>query len=586
MNGKLKTWISDTAMPAGRSRAKGIVAVCLIAVVFFGLAAAILQVASPSQVSSPVVVAQPKPAVKKPQRTSIFSAASLLQTPDQRKNEQLSQKADTLAQLVRNMPGVKDAKVIIEPGQPGRLGKKAVKASAVVYVDFQPDGQMTSDMLESTVMLVAGAVGGLDERGVRVVSSRGMSYKLDDVGVLPGDTAAELVIKKKQENALQEKISEALGYIPGLGVSVTVKPLESQWQPSEVVVNLPRSFAENIYYKSDAHKAGGQSGEVVASIMEEQTQRIREIVTLAGGKGAAIVVQWYYDPAETTAAVAAEPAQAGAIIFIAGMSLAELVIIGLLVYVRLSRRQHRKAWARLRAMARRRRKSTKRGGFDFLRLVGEDELVILLKKEKPLAVALALTHLSPAKAAAVLGRLGSDMQIEVAKRMAGIENVAPEVSKNIARRLVQRMEVIIGETNADGVAAVAKILQHSNNLGRKKVLEALKMQEPRLAESIGRLLVSFEDVAEMPQETLAPALESMQIDEIATALWSSSENVQRNVFEAMPIDRTKEVMVKMQGMGRVRAAQIDAAQQQLVELIRDCEIAKTAIAKASEKVIA
>ncbi|MEM1063575.1 MAG: flagellar motor switch protein FliG, partial [Planctomycetota bacterium] len=128
--------------------------------------------------------------------------------------------------------------------------------------------------------------------------------------------------------------------------------------------------------------------------------------------------------------------------------------------------------------------------FAFLHKAGVDQLLTFLVDEHPQTIALIMSHLPPSMAAEVLSGLPPHKQIDVVRRVASMEGTSPEVVADIEESLRSRMTSLFDRQSekAGGVPLVAEILNISDRMTNKGILESLEDDSPELVEEIKRLM--------------------------------------------------------------------------------------------------
>ncbi|MFW5692622.1 MAG: hypothetical protein ACOCWL_00255, partial [Thermoguttaceae bacterium] len=77
--------------------------------------------------------------------------------------------------------------------------------------------------------------------------------------------------------------------------------------------------------------------------------------------------------------------------------------------------------------------------FAFLSETAGGDLAAALGSERPQTIALVLAHLPPRRAGEVLGRLGADVQADVIRRLAGLEEIDPAIVHEVEQALQSRV---------------------------------------------------------------------------------------------------------------------------------------------------
>ncbi|MBN1943065.1 MAG: hypothetical protein JW849_07200 [Phycisphaerae bacterium] len=509
--------------------------------------------------------------------------ADVWSTRSQRARKWQVAKMEALSRLLTAFPAVAEATVLLEPGREAKFGRPGAAATAAVHLVLAPGAAMTPDLLRAVIDQTAGGVSELSPQAVRVIDSAGRSYTLGDVQTLPADPREF----RRAERQFREKIQAALTYVPGLAVVVEAEVKDGKSLCRWARLSLPHSYAETIYRRSGA-VGGGPRDLVLNEIMRSEAGRIR---TLAAAVTAApaerVTVDWHYDASPLEKAESPHVDTAGhvvwKVIFVGGFVCAEAGLVAGVVFRRVRRRRRRLAWVRVRAIGRRRRVRTSApsrnapdADFDAILQAGLDDLVTLLSAEEPQTIAWVLSRLSPARAGKVLGRLSAAKQAETARQIAELREADPEMLRQAERRLAHRWTNRQPRETLGGAAAVASILQHTGQAGRKNVLEALQHRQPDLAERISRRLLSFEDVSGMDPELLAGALGSLSGEELALALWTADETVRPSWIAALSPEQREAMERAAEQMGPVRLSQVVSAQQHIVDVVREFEAGRLA----------
>lgn len=137
-------------------------------------------------------------------------------------NEQLYNAAlkTELDRIVSNMPGIKSANVLFDVPEASGLGATVRKATASVAVVTETGGALEQKMVDAIAYLVGGAKAGLSPDRVRVIDPRGQRKATSEDEIVP-TTYLEHAAKVEAET--REKLTELLGYIPGVIVAVTAQ---------------------------------------------------------------------------------------------------------------------------------------------------------------------------------------------------------------------------------------------------------------------------------------------------------------------------------------------------------------------------
>lgn len=211
--------------------------------------------------------------------------------------------------------------------------------------------------------------------------------------------------------------------------------------------------------------------------------------------------------------------------------------------------------------------------FTFLQKADSDELLTFIQEEHPQTIALILAHLPSSKASEILSGLPAAKQIEVVTRIANMETTNPEVITEVERGLESRLAGIVSQNlrRVGGVESVAEMLNLADRSTEKGILESLESEDPDLVEQIRRLMFVFEDILMVNDKGIQSVLKEVDHNELAYALRTASDDLRDKIFRNMSERAAQLIKEEMEYMGPVRVADVESAQQKIVDVVRRLE---------------
>jgi flagellar motor switch protein FliG len=211
--------------------------------------------------------------------------------------------------------------------------------------------------------------------------------------------------------------------------------------------------------------------------------------------------------------------------------------------------------------------------FNFLQKTEKQNLLTFLQEEYPQTIALVLSHLPPAMASEILVGLKTDRQIEVITRVANMDQTSPEMIKEVERGLEKRLAGLVTERfeRVGGIPAVAEILNLAGRAAEKAIMDGLEEGDPELVEEIRRLMFVFEDILRVNDKGIQTLLKDVDNAELALALKTASDELKEKIFKNMSERASQLIREEMEYMGPVRVADVEAAQQKIVDVVRRLE---------------
>ncbi|QHH45037.1 flagellar motor switch protein FliG [Leptospira interrogans] len=223
--------------------------------------------------------------------------------------------------------------------------------------------------------------------------------------------------------------------------------------------------------------------------------------------------------------------------------------------------------------------------FDFIRRTDPQHLLNFIQNEHPQTIALILSYLDPQKASNILSNLPHTIQAEVAKRIATMDRVSPDVLREVERVLERKLSTLASEdyTSAGGIDSVVEILNLVDRGTEKTIIEALEEEDPELAEEIKKRMFVFEDIVLLDDRAIQKVMREVDNSDLAKALKSFDTEVQEKIFKNMSKRAANLLREDMDFMGPIRIKDVEDAQQKIVNIIRKLEDAgEIVVARAGE----
>lgn len=211
--------------------------------------------------------------------------------------------------------------------------------------------------------------------------------------------------------------------------------------------------------------------------------------------------------------------------------------------------------------------------FDFMRHTDAQQILSFIQGEHPQTIALILSYLEPPQAAMILSGLAPNLQAEVAKRIARMDRITPEVLREVERVLERKLSTVMGQdfTVAGGIDAVVALINSADRTTERNIMEDLEENDPELAEEIKKLLFVFEDILRLDDRALQRIMREVDLKELSLALKGATEELKAKFFKNMSKRAAEMLQEDMDYMGPVRVKDVEEAQQKVVNVVRSLE---------------
>uniref|UniRef100_A0A7C3SK04 Flagellar motor switch protein FliG n=1 Tax=Desulfobacca acetoxidans TaxID=60893 RepID=A0A7C3SK04_9BACT len=197
-----------------------------------------------------------------------------------------------------------------------------------------------------------------------------------------------------------------------------------------------------------------------------------------------------------------------------------------------------------------------------------------LRNEHPQTIALVLAHLERNQAGAVLSQFPENLQVEVVRRIARLDQVSPAVIEEIDNALREEITLVeeVGGRLVGGPQSVAEILNQMERNLETAILRRLEEEDQEeLAEEIRRYLFTFEDLLGVEDRGIMALLKEINTQELALALKAASDELKMKFFKNMSSRAAEMLREELEIMGPVRLKEVEAAQQKIIQRAKRLE---------------
>ena len=212
-------------------------------------------------------------------------------------------------------------------------------------------------------------------------------------------------------------------------------------------------------------------------------------------------------------------------------------------------------------------------GFTSLERANPQQLSKFIQNEHPQTIALILAHLNASQAAELISSLPEALRSDVAMRMAGLQEISPEVVRRISLILEQKLEALgsFATEAYGGVRAVAELFNRMDRNTGRAVLEKIETENPQLAASIRDLMFVFDDILLIDDSGITEILKRADKKTLTIALKGTSEELQNQFFHNMSSRAVELMKEEMEFMGPIKLKDVEKSQHEVVEIVRQLE---------------
>lgn len=195
------------------------------------------------------------------------------------------------------------------------------------------------------------------------------------------------------------------------------------------------------------------------------------------------------------------------------------------------------------------------------------EVAALLQDEHPQVVATVLVHLDRRQASKVLEWLNEPLRHEAVRLVAGWRGVPAEAMRELNEWLANRLRK--DETEADGEKLAAELLDKMTPAARTQVELGLAAEAPELLGHLKARRLGLEDLRNLAPESRTRFFKAVPGNAFLLALKGADPDLVESLLQRMPETAARRLRDDLESLGAARLDQIDAAQEQVVGLLRE-----------------
>lgn len=211
--------------------------------------------------------------------------------------------------------------------------------------------------------------------------------------------------------------------------------------------------------------------------------------------------------------------------------------------------------------------------FESLRKADASQIMSFIMNEHPQTIAVLLAYMDPNQASEVLSALTPDLQSDVARRIALMGRAAPEVIKEIEALIEKKLSNLAADEvlGAGGVNAIVPILNNTDRSSERAILARLEEFDPELADEIRNRMFVFENIVQIDDRSMQKVLRRVDNKTLSLALKGTPSDVSNKVMKNLSQKAAELLKEDMAVLGPVRIRDVEQAQREVVNIIRQLE---------------
>ena len=197
----------------------------------------------------------------------------------------------------------------------------------------------------------------------------------------------------------------------------------------------------------------------------------------------------------------------------------------------------------------------------------------LIKYEQPQTIALIMSYLGPQKSAELLIHLPQEGRQPIIERLATLAPTPIEVVEKVVEVLNQKAGLQHSRrlNQTGGLKIAANLLNALDKKLSKDLLITIDEHNAELGSGIRAKMFLFEDLIIIDKTGLQKILREIDMRDLAVALKNASEKLKAALLGCISKRAAETVNEEIGFMGSVKAKEVEAAQQRIIEVVRRLE---------------
>ena len=209
-------------------------------------------------------------------------------------------------------------------------------------------------------------------------------------------------------------------------------------------------------------------------------------------------------------------------------------------------------------------------GLDTLKWMDPRAIADLVRNEHPQIIAIVLSHLDGDQAAEVLKILPERARADVLLRIATLDGIPPnalnELNEIMERQFAGNQNM--KSSSIGGVKVAASILNFMDSGQDQAILGNIAQVDAELGARIQDLMFVFDNLNDLSDRELQALLREVPNDRLGLALRGADAKVREKITRNMS-QRAAQILIEdMEARGPVRLSDVEAAQKEILAIVR------------------
>ena len=209
-------------------------------------------------------------------------------------------------------------------------------------------------------------------------------------------------------------------------------------------------------------------------------------------------------------------------------------------------------------------------GLDTLKWMDARQVASIIQHEHPQIQTIVLASLEPDQSASILAQFPERVRLDLTMRIANLSEVQPAALQELNDIMEKQFAGQAGAQSAKmgGPKAAAEIMNYLDTSIESPLMDSLREHDEELAQQIHDLMFVFDNLMDVEDRGIQMLLREVPNDVLQRALKGADEHLREKVYRNMSKRAVEMLREDLEAMGPVRVADVEAAQKEVLAIIR------------------
>ncbi|QPJ65180.1 MAG: flagellar motor switch protein FliG [Candidatus Nitrohelix vancouverensis] len=213
------------------------------------------------------------------------------------------------------------------------------------------------------------------------------------------------------------------------------------------------------------------------------------------------------------------------------------------------------------------------GGLETVRMLEPRVIAAFLANEHPQTAAIIMAHLDAPVASLVIRELAEEERMEIIRRMATLERVAPGVIRELDEALQNefRASGAVSGSKLGGIEAAAHVMGSLDRTTETSILTSMDEVDPDLANEIRNLRFTYEDILKIDDQGVQLVMKEVNQEDLLISLKTASDDLKEKLFSNMSERAALMLKEDLESLGPTKISDVEKAQQKVIAICKKLE---------------